>query len=152
MSEILAGFGILGFLLAWNFLWRPTLLDDTRDRLFDLRDAARAWFVKNGYGLAHPAYLELRGMLNASIRYTEKLSLAKFMAFRLTQKNSKTSADALSDVPQIAEYANSVLRRRSDILFSYMFQKNLFLCPVWACRSLFCRPPGLDDFLAETLS
>ena len=152
MSEISAGLSMLGFLLAWNFLWRPTLLDDTRDRLFDLRDAARTWFVKNGYGLAHPAYFELRNMLNTSIRHTEKLSLAKFVAFRLTRKDSETSAGVLSDVPQIAEYVNSVLHRRSDILFSYMFRKNLFLCPVWACLSLFFRPSGLDDFLAETLS
>lgn len=47
MELVLSGVGIILSILTWQFMWKPTVLDAARDKLFDLRDReVRGWFVK----------------------------------------------------------------------------------------------------------
>jgi len=80
MELIVTAVGILLLLLAWR-AWKKTVLDDTRDRLFDLRDGAREWFLVKGYGLNHPMYRQLRDLLNAQLRFTEHIRFIGLVFF-----------------------------------------------------------------------
>lgn len=72
------GIGILG-LLAWRHAWNRTSLDCARDRLFDLRDQNRQWFIENGYGLGHPMYKEMRDCINELLFYTKTARFSTFI-------------------------------------------------------------------------
>ena len=74
MDLLLTGIALLGVLLTWRYIWRPTMVADTRDRLFDVRDDLRATFAAVDK-LDHPDYLAARSLLNAEIRYIERSSL-----------------------------------------------------------------------------
>lgn len=78
MDLAFAGIGILGILVWWRS-WTKTSLDNARDRLFDLRDRNRKWFIENGYNLNHPLYKEMRDCINALLRYTETARFSTFV-------------------------------------------------------------------------
>lgn len=80
MDLFVASFSILALAYAWSKIWSKTVLDDTRDRLFDLRDESREWFLKNGYTLDNRVYISLRKLLNSHIRHTESLSFTRYIA------------------------------------------------------------------------
>lgn len=72
MSELIfLVIGLFILALAWRS-WKITALDETRDRLFDIRDNLRTWFIANGYGLDHPICHGLRNLMNAHLRFTEE--------------------------------------------------------------------------------
>lgn len=81
MSELILGITLLIFLLFWKYVWQKTLLDTTRDHLFDLRDELRSCFLSNGYGLEHPIYHELRAIINSYLFHTEKATMSSFIVF-----------------------------------------------------------------------
>ncbi len=75
----LAAFGILLLMSMWSKILKPSMLDSTRDQLFDLRDQqVRPWFQKN-LSLEHPAYNDLRRLINGHLRYTEDLTFLRFV-------------------------------------------------------------------------
>lgn len=71
MQSVLFGLGIVGIIATWHFIWLPTHLDATRDRLFDLREKIRDEFSEK-WDLSDPVYAALRDLLNSHLRYTEK--------------------------------------------------------------------------------
>lgn len=80
-SEIfLFGIGILFSVLLWKYVWIKTHLDDTRDRLFDLRDITLHNYFKNHeLGFEHPIYVQLRKLINGHLRHTESLTIWELM-------------------------------------------------------------------------
>lgn len=81
MSEILlTGIGLLSLMLAWKFVWLPTVLDGTRDTLFDLRDRRlRDYFISHSISFDHPIYASLRNLLNGHLRHTESVSIFEYV-------------------------------------------------------------------------
>lgn len=72
---------------------RKTILDNSRDKLFDLRDGLRTTFVKNGWDLGSPSYKHLRDLVNGHLRFTEEMSLSRFsFMVGVLKKNPKLVA------------------------------------------------------------
>ena len=141
MTEVIAGFSILAFLLVWHFVWKPTLFDNTRDRLFDLRDNVRTWFINYGYSLDHPMYIGLRYMLNSYIYNVEKVTLTKLILFMATKDSSlkedlQLQENFETDDVDVLEFVNSVHHKASGILLSHMVKKNIFLFPFWGITKI----------------
>ena len=80
MLFLALGLHVLSLILIWHFVAKRTVLDHTRDKLFDLRDQIRADHLANGWGLENDAYKNLRKMLNAYLRYTEIYSIWKIIS------------------------------------------------------------------------
>jgi hypothetical protein len=80
MDAMLFGISLLLIYAIWYGVWRKTALDMHRDELFDLRDEIKAYFLEKNLGTEHPLYEPLRGLINAHIRYTEKLTFRLFIA------------------------------------------------------------------------
>lgn len=77
---IVLGIAILAIMFTWNKMYLPTVLDDTRDKIFDLRDKkVKDFFLATPEGLNHPMYTTLRSLLNAHLRYTEDLTFIQFI-------------------------------------------------------------------------
>ena len=75
MNMLLLGLNILLIMGAWHFVMKKTLLDRTRDRLFDLRDELRQVHIEQNWTMDTNAYSSLRAMINACLRYTENYSV-----------------------------------------------------------------------------
>lgn len=77
MENAMLGVNIILLMLVWRFMVKKTILDHTRDKLFDLRDEVRATFVANNWDLSSPVYRRLRDLLNGHLRFTEDYSIWK---------------------------------------------------------------------------
>ena len=77
-------FLIVAFLCALVFhlpnVWQRLMADYHRDQLFRLRSEVREYFLDSNYGLEHPAYLNLRRLINSYLRYLEKHSFSSVLA------------------------------------------------------------------------
>lgn len=136
MSDFTVGVTILLLLFFWKHAWQKTLLDTSRDHLFDLRDELRLWFIEKGYGLEHPVYQELRNMINRYLLHTEKLTVSSFIAFcYFDAKGDEYDRDALkkfdtllrTDDARLAEYISKVRKKASSYVVYHMTFKNFFL-------------------------
>jgi hypothetical protein len=90
MNEpILFGLAIITLLITWHSIVRKTALDHFRDKLFDLREKARNYYLENGYGLEHKTYTELRNLLNAQIRFLESVSPTRLIIYGIGIEQNK---------------------------------------------------------------
>lgn len=68
---------ILSMLLliaVWRFVVRRSLLDQARDRLFDLRDGLRSSYVNRGWSIDAIEYKQARDLINAHLHFLESIS------------------------------------------------------------------------------
>ena len=70
LISILISFTLLT--IAWH-CWKITLRDWVRDRLFDLRDEWRTYWVATGRDMNAKTYKDVRDYLNNYLRYTNDL-------------------------------------------------------------------------------
>ena len=82
MTLVFLGLNILFIMGAWHFVVKKTLLDHTRDKLFDLRDEMRSTHLEQGWSIDTELYGNLRSMINAYLRDTENYSVWQVMALR----------------------------------------------------------------------
>lgn len=120
MTFVLLGVNILLVLAAWRFMVKRTVLDHTRDKLFDLRDEVREVFLSKGWDLNSPEYKKLRGLLNGHLRFTEEYSIWKVAYLNLiVEKNENVRAEMnarfekvfASNIPEQLDYIHSVRQR-----------------------------------------
>lgn len=136
MNSLLTGVGILALLFVWKYVWQRTLLDTTRDKLFDLRDGAREWFIDNGYSLDNSVYLALREVLNCHLRNTEGVSMISFFSYLVTKNRygdyDKVLGERISncfatDDEKISQYITKIRWQAGTILLVHMIKKSIFL-------------------------
>jgi hypothetical protein len=65
---------LLLLITVWRFVLRRSLLDQARDRLFDLRDDLRSAYVHNGWPLDATEYKQARDLINAHLHFLESIS------------------------------------------------------------------------------
>ena len=83
MDQTFLGINIVLILLVWRFMIRKTILDHSRDKLFDLRDALRAKYQDEGWDMSSPTYGKLRDLLNGYLRFTEDYSIWKLVCIKV---------------------------------------------------------------------
>lgn len=120
MNLVLLGVNILLVLVIWRFMVKRTVLDHTRDKLFDLRDEVRETFIAREWDLGSPAYKKLRDLLNGHLRFTEDYSIWKVAYLSAAiEKNPHLEAEMqakfektfTSNIPDQLEYMHAVRKR-----------------------------------------
>ena len=89
MELAVLGINILLLMAVWRFMLRKTMLDSSRDILFDLRDELRITFVRNGWNLNSPSYKHLRDLVNGHLRFTEEMSVSRVAYINAAIKKDK---------------------------------------------------------------
>ncbi|WP_272700907.1 hypothetical protein [Desulfovibrio sp. Fe33] len=138
----LAVFASFVLAVAWEKMWRKSLLDDSRDRLFDLRDESRQWFLENGYTLDNNVYQSLRSLLNAHIRHCEDLTLTRYVVTTQMYAESPKLKENLDSYLQasfwtedekINDYVAQSREKASMIVMDHMMKGSFFIAlPVLA--------------------
>src|SRR5699024_12732794 len=106
MGELLLlGLGMLLFVLTWDYMAKPTYLDEARDQLFDVRyKELKDFFMTQELGLHDPAYKKLREHINGLIRYTDKATLIGFVLSLVAEVTYKNK---IAPQPKIDLFKNS---------------------------------------------
>ena len=129
MNDIMLGIAILLALSSWWFVYKPSLLDKTRDELFDLRQEVRDYFLQSGRGLDHPLYAALRDLINGHLRYTESLTMSRFVVWAHWHSKHPTEAEQLrlrGEAPlqtndrELAAFAMNVRLRAAGHMYGHM--------------------------------
>lgn len=98
MTVFLFGISLLTLMGAFK-RYRATMLDEYRDRLFDLRGKLRDYYCERGLDMASPHYAAMREMVNAHIRYLEETRLTSLAYF--AQRLAKLGVDVPRMVARI---------------------------------------------------
>lgn len=136
METILFVVGLNILMFIWIGMWQRTFLDDSRDKLFDLRQEVRTFFLRNNLPLDNSVYVNLRNLLNSEIRYLEDLTFySLFGASWLYSKNPELtdyierSIDQLfaTENKELEKYAKKVRERAIHVLILHMVRTSVFL-------------------------
>lgn len=133
MSELLlAGVGLIVIVGTWKYVWLPSVLDATRDTLFDLRDRRlRRYFISQGLGLDHPVYAALRNLLNGHLRNTRSLSLSQYAYMKGQLENDKPASEKRFaeinrkfevDEPELQKFIDRVRADSATAMLTYMVE------------------------------
>lgn len=79
MDNFMLGLAGLLLMAIWSFFLKKSILDDHRDRLFDLRDHVRDIYDRNNWDMGSPEYKKIRDQINAFLFFTSDFSLSDFL-------------------------------------------------------------------------
>ncbi|MEW6219736.1 MAG: hypothetical protein AB1634_09430 [Thermodesulfobacteriota bacterium] len=129
IEAIFFGLNILLVLLLWKKMLRPSILDHFRDKLFDLREEVRDFYVQRGIPLDSKSYVELRRLINGHLRYSESMTMAGTLGFAALVNTRPVVVKQLQDEIEqrysvddadVAEFIRRTRGKATDILFGYM--------------------------------
>jgi len=152
---------ILLGIAVWRVAWQKTLICETRDRLFDIRDTLRRKFIELNLSLEDKAYMAFRGRINSYLKNMEALTVGTFWAFlKVAQKNPQEYEKIKQSVAreneametEFAELNKEIKQLRSDaayVLIRYMLLRNI-ITAVAIAAPVFCIT-HIADFFNNTL-
>lgn len=144
-------FALAALWAFWHYGWSQFMLDMYRQRLFSIRDELFDLAARGDRRLSfdHPAYIELRGSLNTSIRFAHRISfyhvwIGSFLGTlsgRLNQmRNHKSKAaltiEGISD-SKLKEDLNALVRRETLALGCYMVLRSPVFIACMAVGGIF---------------
>lgn len=136
--------GLLSLLAFWilNFtVFARYRVEATRQRLFQVRDDLFDYAADGNISFSHPAYIQLRRVINAQIRFCDRMSLPVLvMLFAtakrrlpLTQRLQETWKEAQSDISaDVAKQLDSFRGKAHLVLFTHVLRSPLAWIPVLA--------------------
>lgn len=136
ISLVIVAVNVLLLMCVWHFMICPTLLDHYRDKLFDLRDEMRRFFIDRDISLDDDVYRSTRDLLNGYIRYMEDLTFLRFVAMQMFFKLYPESAKIVQIAheqrfvgchKEIKEKVAEVRHSAIFIILSYMFYSSIWL-------------------------
>lgn len=118
-DAIIAMISFLFIAFVWYFCLRPSFLDDCRDRLFDLRDETRKYFIDHNLPLDSEDYRHLRDALNLHLRFTKRANLLSFFCWVATNPEMKVR-NAYSFTKEVEHFGNDIRLRAARVMVDYM--------------------------------
>lgn len=135
MSILITGLNCIAIIVIWQFFLKKTILDHHRDRLFDLRHKVREHFIDKK-SLEHPAYKEIRSLINNQIHMMESITLTKYMYWsRALSRNAVLKGQIDADISErfrcqdaeLSQFLNAARKESSEICVSYMVCSSFWL-------------------------
>ena len=81
INTVFFAINVIFAIIIWRYLLRKSILDHYRDKLFDLRDDVRSYYIANRIPLSDETYKNIRDLINSHLRFTEKMSLVEVICF-----------------------------------------------------------------------
>lgn len=136
IDTVFFGINIILMILMWNFMIKRTILDYYRDQLFDLRSEVRSFFLDNDIPLESAPYKNLRDLINSHLRFTERITFARFIVLETEVKNNKDLQEYLkaeienrfrTTNPELREFTAKVREKSKVILLNHMVHSSGFV-------------------------
>jgi hypothetical protein len=87
-EQIMSLLGLIALWVFWYYLWKPQRVDAFRQELFDLRTELFDLAASRVVSFDHPAYTELRLMINGVIRFAHQISLPPMVVAMVQSKQA----------------------------------------------------------------
>lgn len=147
--------GLFILRVVWG-AWKSTCRDVARDRLFDLRDEWREFFVANGLSMELPEYAKVRGMVNDYLRYTARFRLVGllFTAFVVPREvcfeaAAKADEEFRTSNPRIAMEIARIRHRAVSAIQEYMLVTSILVFPVLAVAFCVAMGAGAGEIIGR---
>jgi len=89
INTMFFGVNIILGMIIWKYVLKPTILDHFMDKLFDIREGVRDYYVSSGIPLDHVTYKNLRDLINGHLRFTEHASFSMVCYYSEVVKKKK---------------------------------------------------------------
>lgn len=138
-------------MIVWKYILHPSILDHFRDKLFDLRDNVRDYYLTNDIALDDKTYKSIRDLINSHLRFTERMSLIKVLCFSSLVDNNKELKNYIKNEldskfntnnKELLKFIKETRDKSSLILIDYMVFSSPFLISLFMLIS-FCFVPIL---------
>lgn len=100
MELVLFGLSLMLAIIVWHHMIMLTVVDATRDKLFDLRDEIRQTFKERDWDMSSETYRSLRDLMNGYLRFTEQYSFWRFIYLEVSVVSDKNLMQAISERAQ----------------------------------------------------
>lgn len=155
INVTLFGINMLLVAIVWKYVFKPSVLDHFRDRLFDLREEVRSFYICNNLSLKEKTYKNLRNIINRHLRFMEQLSLMEIIYFGYKIKRTglrpyiKRTIDKefQTENNHLREFINDVRRRSIIVLTHYMILSSPILLALFTLIVILEIPKILLRFL-----
>lgn len=91
-EQIMSLLGLIALWAFWYYLWKPQRVDIFRQKLFALRSDLFDLATKGTVPFDHPAYTQLRLMINGLIRFAHRASLPTLIIAVVQARNTPSDA------------------------------------------------------------
>lgn len=141
----------------WEKVLKPSILDHYRDKLFDLREEVREYYLAQGIPLSHDTYVQLRNLINSHLRFTEEMSLIKvaFFAYRIEKNKGlkkylqrSIENNFTTNNRELSLFIKSTRKKAVDILLEYM----VFSSPIVIILLSFAIIISIPSFIMKTVT
>ena len=139
--------------IAWG-TWKATLRDVTRDKLFNLRDEWRSFFIEHGFSLETPEYKKVREMINDYLRYTARFRLVGlfYTAFFVPKELyfetiERMDEEFRSSNATIAKEIDRIRKKTVSAIQGYMLGTSILLFPLLAGTIAICMFVGTGELI-----
>lgn len=106
-EQIMSLLGLIALWAFWFWLWKPQLIDIFRQELFALRSDLFDVAASGAVPFDHPAYAQLRLLINGMIRFAHRASLATLIVAARHSREAPSGAleawkRSVQDLPEDA--------------------------------------------------
>lgn len=134
------GINMILVAIAWKYMLKPSLLDHFRDKLFDLREDVRNFYISNNISLKDETYKNLRNIINRHLRFMEQLSLMETIYFGYKIKNTELNEHIKRTIDNkfktnnksLKEFIDGMRRQSIVILIHYMILSSPILLALFS--------------------
>lgn len=91
-EQIMSLLGLIALWAFWYYLWKPQRVDIFRQKLFALRSDLFDLAAKGTVPFDHPAYTQLRLLINGLIRFAHRASLPTLIIAAAQSSNAPSGA------------------------------------------------------------
>jgi hypothetical protein len=95
-EQIMSLLGLIALWAFWYYLWKPQRVDIFRQKLFALRSDLFDLADNGTVPFDHPAYTQLRLMINGLIRFAHRASLPTLIVAMVYSRNAPSDAMAMT--------------------------------------------------------
>ena len=157
INTIFLGINILLLIVIWEKVLKPSILDNYRDKLFDLREEVREYYLAKGIPLSHNTYIQLRNLINSHLRFTEQMSFIKvsFFPSRIEKNRDlknyiqrSIESNFATNNKDLSLFIKSTRKKAVDILRNYM----IFSSPTLIISLILAIIIFIPSFIMETLT
>jgi len=87
-ERIISLIGLAGLWALWYYFWKPQRVDAFREELFALRDSLFDLAADGVVPFRHPAYAQLRLLINGMIRFAHRLTFPTMIVAAITSRHA----------------------------------------------------------------
>jgi hypothetical protein len=133
-EQIMSLLGLIALWAFWYYLWKPQRVDVFRQKLFVLRSSLFDLAANGVVPFDHPAYTQLRLLINGLIRFAHRANLPNLIiASMQSEKLSSDSMDAWKkSVQSLPEESRKQLlavhKEASEVFVKHVINGSISLC------------------------